>query len=106
MLAEAIRQTNYIDGNSDETDITNQMAPHRLGAKVELDQFVEAQVAFLHEAEAGDSFPGDNDSNREAIQLDTGHVLLKNFIGQKFQSAHRSTTGSVESTTESRWVHL
>ena len=56
----------------------------RLGAKVELDQFVEAQIAFLHEAEAGDSYPGDDAENREALYLDTGHLLLKHFVGQSF----------------------
>lgn len=81
MLFEAVNQNNYRDGNKDARDRAAQLWMRaKLGAKVELQDQVKAQMTLVYDAEAGDDSANDTAAERGEVRVDDAYVLLKSFL--------------------------
>lgn len=86
-----MQKTNYLDGDDDLKAGENRDGRVRaeLGARIELDERIEAKLTLAYEAESGDStWTGDAQSNsadeadRGYVVFDDAYVTLKEFLGQ------------------------
>ena len=88
VLTEAIYQTNYTDGDNDTNDrFAGGWARIEIGARVELQDRVEAKVSVAYEGEFGNRTVYDEEEDESGdIALNEGWILLKQFLGSNIHA--------------------
>lgn len=82
ILTEGIYQTNYTDGNDDANDrVGSGWLRANIGARIELQDRVEAKIGVVYEGEFGDRNAYDDDQDDGDVAVDEAWILLKKFLG-------------------------